>query len=214
MQKNIPNNTFYGYARCSTNESKQDISRQIRELQEAGVPPTHIYLEYVSGVQEEKEKLTQLLSIMKEGDTLCVTEISRISRSTKQLCEFIAFVEKRNLRLQVLNSITIDCRAGEADAMTKAFLEISSVFAELERNLTRSRVVSGLKNAKANGKQLGRKPTEFSTLPDNFLRYYALYRAHKLTVTELARLAQISRPTTYKYLRIIENHRGSERANS
>ncbi len=86
----------YGYARCSTNESKQDISRQIRELKLMGVPEKNIYMEYESGSKTDRKELLRLFSAVSEGDTIKVLEVPRISRSTKQLCEIIDFVKKRS----------------------------------------------------------------------------------------------------------------------
>lgn len=88
--------------------------------------------------------------------------------------------------------------------MTKAFLQIAGVFAELERNIISARVKSGLQNAAAKGSRLGRPKLTFDRIPDRFLRYYALYQAQSLTVSELARLSGVSRMTVYRYLKVLE----------
>lgn len=80
---------IYGYARCSTNEKQQDINRQVRELKQLGATDTTIYLEYESGIKENRVELNKLLNIVKSGDTIIATEVSRITRSTKQLCDII-----------------------------------------------------------------------------------------------------------------------------
>ena len=74
---------IYGYARCSTNEDKQDINRQVRELKQSGAE--EIYLEYEHGDAPIKEQLSLLLDACKDGDTILTLEISRLARSTKQL---------------------------------------------------------------------------------------------------------------------------------
>ena len=79
----------YGYCRCSTNDRQQDITRQIRELKNQGVDEENIYFEYASGVKEDRIQLKKLLANVKNGDTIIATEVSRITRSTKQLCEII-----------------------------------------------------------------------------------------------------------------------------
>ena len=94
------------------------------------------------------------------------------------------------------------------DPMTKAFLQIAGVFAELERNIISARVKSGMRNAAAKGVQLGRPKLTFERIPDRFLRYYALYQAQGLSVTELARLAGVSRMTVYRYLKVMEEGGG------
>ena len=75
----------YGYCRCSTNEKKQDINRQRKELKEMGATDNSIYMEYESGTKINRIELNKLLEIVKQGDIIVVTEISRITRSTKQL---------------------------------------------------------------------------------------------------------------------------------
>ena len=64
--KNTEIGTIYGYCRCSTNESKQDINRQVRELKELGATNETIYKEYVSGSSNNKTELDKLLSITKK----------------------------------------------------------------------------------------------------------------------------------------------------
>ena len=78
---------IYGYARCSTNETKQDINRQIRELKAAGAE--EIFFEYEHGDAAVKEQLTNLLDTAREGDSIITLEVPRLARSTKQLCEII-----------------------------------------------------------------------------------------------------------------------------
>ena len=79
---------IYGYARCSTNEEKQDIDRQKRELFKLGVSDDkYIYWEYESGTKEDRPELKKLFDIVKSGDTIATTEVSRLTRSTKQLCD-------------------------------------------------------------------------------------------------------------------------------
>lgn len=109
-----------GYARCSTNESKQDIERQVRELKQAGAET--VYLEYEHGDAVIKEQLSLLLEQAQAGDTIITLEVSRLARSTKQLCEIIEAISKKHLCLVIVSSITMDCRSGHADPMTEAFL--------------------------------------------------------------------------------------------
>lgn len=71
---------IYGYARCSTNESKQDINRQIKELKAAGAD--EVIFEYEHGDAKTKKQLQMLLDIAIEGDTIITLEVSRLSRST------------------------------------------------------------------------------------------------------------------------------------
>ena len=193
---------IYGYARCSTSESRQDVQRQIRELKAAGAEK--VVFEYEHGDAKVKQNLEMLLEAAQPGDTILTTEVSRLSRSTQQLCEIIARIQQKRLRLTILGSITVDCRSGALDPMTKAFLQMSGIFAELELSMIRARVKSGMAAARAKGKQIGRKPTSKADIPAAFYRHYPAYASGQLNVSELARVCGLSRPTVYKYLRLIE----------
>ena len=192
----------YGYARCSTNESKQDIDRQIRELKNEGAE--EIFFEYEHADSIVKERQRALFEIVKEGDTIITLEVSRLARSTKQLCEIIERVRVQKLRLVIVGSITVDCTKGELDPMTNAFIQMSGVFVELELRIIRARVKSGMANAKANGARIGRPPLTKDDIPQVFYRHYPAYKNGQLNVSELARVCDMSRTTVYKYIEVIE----------
>ena len=125
---------IYGYCRCSTNETKQDITRQERELRLMGVTnKKYIYKEYESGTKINRAELQQLLDIVKEGDTIVATEVSRITRSTKQLCDIIDIAKEKHIKL-VLGNFIVDC-SKNLDPMTEGMLKMMGVFSELERNM-------------------------------------------------------------------------------
>ena len=193
----------HGYARCSTNESKQDIERQVRELKAAGTES--LFVEYEHGDADDKKQLALLLERATPGDTIITTEVSRLSRSTKQLCEIIDRIQKQKLRLEILGSITIDCRSGELDPMTKAFLQMSGIFAELELSMIRARVRSGMANAKAKGAKIGRPQVTAEEIPSVFYRHYPAFKKGSLNVSELARVCNLSRTTVYKYISLLES---------
>ena len=191
----------YGYARCSTNEDKQDINRQIRELKAAGAD--EVVFEYEHGDAKVKKNLHMLLDMAASGDTIITLEVSRLSRSTQQLCEILDIVKEKHLRLMIVGSITVDCRMGKIDPMSQAFIQMSGVFAELELSMIRERVRSGMQNAKAKGKRVGRPQTTKESIPSIFYRHYPAFAAGNMNVSELARICGLSRPTVYKYLKLI-----------
>ena len=193
---------IYGYARCSTNESKQDINRQIKELKAAGAD--EVVFEYEHGDSKTKKELQMLLALSKAGDTIITTEVSRLSRSTQQLCELIETIREKKLRLIIIGSIAIDCRKGMVDPMSEAFLQMAGVFSQLELAMIRARVKSGMENAKAKGKKIGRRPTTKEDIPAVFFKHYAIFLEGKMNVSELARVCGLSRPTVYKYMKMVE----------
>lgn len=86
----------YGYARCSTDERRQDIDRQKRDLLALGVDDeSKIYWEYESGTNTKRPEFKKLLELLQPGDTLAATEVSRLTRSTQQLCEVMQMVQDR-----------------------------------------------------------------------------------------------------------------------
>ena len=194
----------YGYCRCSTTEERQDINRQKRELYKLGVEnDKNIYWEYESGTNDNRVEFNKLLDLLEKGDTLCTTEVSRLTRSTSYLCEILKLVQERHIKL-VIGTFVVDCRTDDIDPMTKGMLMMWGVFSEMERDMISARVKSGMANAKAKGKKIGRPTLDKSNLPINFLKYYPMYKSKKINVTEFSRLAEVSRKTVYKYIEIME----------
>ncbi len=192
-----------GYGRCSTNETKQDINRQVRELKVAGAEV--IYLEYEHGDAKVKPQQALMFEQAQEGDTVVVLEVPRLARSTQQLCQIIDIVRNKKLRLEIVESITLDCRSGKADPMSEAFLQMAGVFSQLELAMIRERVRSGMANAKAKGARIGRPQMTAEDVPAQFLRHYPSYKTKQLNISEFARVCDMSRTTIYKYLSLLEN---------
>ncbi|SFU66202.1 Site-specific DNA recombinase [Clostridium sp. DSM 8431] len=195
--------TAYGYCRCSTNETKQDITRQERELKALGVTDKYnIYKEYESGTKLNRVELNRLLGAVQEGDTIVATEVSRITRSTKQLCEIIDIVKKKRLKL-ILGTFVVDCTEKELDPMTDGMLKMMGVFAEMERNMISERVKSGVANARAKGKVVGRPSLKLGDIPKKVIETYELYKNGAISKSDFAKMCGISRPTLDKYIKVI-----------
>lgn len=192
----------YGYSRCSTNETKQDINRQVRELKAAGAE--EIFMEYEHGDTKIKSQQQAMFAQAQAGDTITVLEVSRLARSTQQLCEIIDLVREKHLRLVIVGSITLDCRSGQPDPMSEAFLQMAGVFSQLELSMIRMRVRSGMANARAKGKRIGRPQVTVESIPAIFLRHYPAYKSGHLNISELSRVCDLSRTTIYKYISLLE----------
>lgn len=183
-------------------KTKQDISRQVRELKANGAEK--IFLEYEHGDAAVKKELEALFAVVVAGDTIIVLEVPRLARSTKQLCEIIELVRQKQIKLVIVGSITVDCTKGRLDPMSNAFIQMSGVFAELELGMIRERVKSGMANAKSKGVRIGRPPLSKDDIPSVFYRHYPAYKSGQLNVSEFARVCDMSRTTVYKYIRTIE----------
>ena len=133
-------------------------------------------VQFAHGDSVIKEQLSILLDKVQEGDTIMTLEVSRLARSTKQLCDLIDKVKEKKICLDIIGSIKVDCRNGTIDPMTNAFIQMSGVFAELELMIIRERVRSGMANAKAKGAKIGRPRTTKDDIPSLFHKHYPTYK--------------------------------------
>lgn len=191
----------YGYARCSTTELKQDVERQITELTAMGA--TEIYSEYESGAVNDRPELAKIMNHAREGDTVICTEVSRLTRSVKHLCEIFETAKEKKLKI-IVGSLVVDC-TGEIDVITQGMLMMMAVFAEIERGLAISRVKSGIANARKKGIRLGRPKFTAADVPKEVVNHYPLYTAGQITKKEYALLCGVSRPTLNKYLGLLQS---------
>ena len=99
---------IYSYTRCSINKDWQDIDRWIRELKEQGATDETIYREYENCMKTNRVELARLLDVFQAGDTILAKEVSRITRSTRQLCDIIELAKDKHIKLVlVLLSIAV-----------------------------------------------------------------------------------------------------------
>ena len=112
-------------------------------------------------------------------------------------------VQEKKIQL-IIGTFAVDCRSEEIDPMTKGMLMMWGVFAEMERDIISQRVKSGMANAAAKGKTIGRPAVTRETLPAKFWEYYPLYNKKKINVSDMSRLMQCSRGTIYSYIRLAE----------
>jgi DNA invertase Pin-like site-specific DNA recombinase len=140
----------YGYARVSTHDQHTTI--QVEALKAAGCH--RVWEEKVSGISRaSRTELENVLSYLRDGDTLVVTRIDRLARSLKDLQDIIHDLKGRGVHLQVTEQ-PIDT----STAAGKAFLDMLGVFAEFETNLRKERQLDGISMAKAAGKYKGKAP--------------------------------------------------------
>lgn len=211
--------TIYGYARCSTDESKQDVKRQVNELlSKYDIAKDNMFFEYESGAKDDRKQFNKMLKQLQQGDTVVTTEVSRLTRSTKHLCEVIELAKERHIKL-IIGDFIVDCSKGELDPMTDGMIKMMGVFAEMERNMTRARVKSGLAHARAKGVKLGRPSITIEDLPNSFLKHYPktlLPKGHenRLTMSDVIKLCDISRQTAYNYKAIYDQVYGTNNKQS
>ena len=183
-------------------------------MPELGVDPITIASHIVIALQELHARELAMaddavltIGTMQAGDANNIipdTAVLRGTRSTKHLCEILQIVKDKKLILNIGGSFLVDCSKGELDPMTEGMVKMWGVFAEMERNIISQRVKSGMKNAVAKGKTIGRPATTSDNLPDKFWKYYKQYQDKQINISEFARLLNCSRTSIYKYLRIVE----------
>ncbi len=177
-----------GYARVSTDD--QNLALQKDALEQAGCQQIHE--DKLSGAKAERPGLAAALSHAREGDTLVVWRLDRLSRSLKDLIEMVSLLESRDIGLKSLHE-SIDTRSSSG----KLIFHIFGALAEFERNLIRERTQAGLAAARARGKKGGR-PKSLSA--DKQALAVKLYDEENHTVKQICQMMGISKPTLYKYI--------------
>lgn len=183
-----------GYARVSTQD--QQTLRQIDQLKEFGCE--RIYEEKVSGTKREREELNRMMDTLREGDVVVITELSRLSRSVKDLFEIVDKIHKVGADIKSLKeSDWIDTTTPQGKLLFTIFAGIS----QFERDLIRQRTMEGLQAARARGRNGGRPPKDKSKI-DLAL---SMYDSKVCSISQILETTGISKTTLYRYKRKKEN---------
>ena len=151
-----------GYARVSTTEDGQVLDRQLDALAE--VECERVFEDRASGAKADRPGLEACLDHLRRGDVLVVLDLDRLGRLASELVALIDQLAERGIAFRALNSpMDTTTPAG------RAFLQIQAAFAEMERNVIRSRVREGLKAARARAR--GRKGGRPRIMTAEKLRY-------------------------------------------
>ena len=185
-----------GYIRVSTedqNEDRQDMLLKPYNL-------NLIFREKVSGKDMNRKELQAMKALISrnkddgEIDTVYVTEIARLARSTADLYKLVEFFEEHNTNLVSVNEKMVDTTTPQG----KAFFGFIAIMAEFERELIRSRQRDGIAAAKAAGKHLGRPFRKYDK--DEFDKLFKQYQDRLVTITEMGKKLGLSRATGYRLI--------------
>jgi DNA invertase Pin-like site-specific DNA recombinase len=179
-----------GYARVSTVD--QNPAHQIDALIRAGVAERDIHTDTASGAKASRPSLDLVLKLLRDGDTLVITRLDRLSRSVLHLVTLGAELRERGVGLKVTEQ-GIDTSTIEGRAM----FGMLSVLAELQRELIVSNTHDGLAAARARGRVGGRRP---KLTPDQAALAQQLYDERAKTVQQIADLFHVPRTTVYNHL--------------
>ncbi|MEZ0498203.1 recombinase family protein [Sphingomonas sp. IW22] len=180
-----------GYARTSTTEQTAGLQAQLRELGATGCNEK-VFFEQVSSVAV-RTQLEAALDFVREGDTLAVTRLDRLARSTADLLAIIARLEVKGVSLRILDfgGTSVDTKSPSGRLMLTMF----GALAQFERELMLTRQREGIEKAKAEGRYKGRVPTARAKAKDVF----ALSDAGTGAKAIAAKLS-ISRASVYRIL--------------
>lgn len=176
-----------GYARVSTPDQKLDA--QLDALQQVGC--SQIFSDQVSGTVAARPGWEHLLAYLRPGDTVVVTELSRMSRSLRHLLDVVALFEQRTIAL-----ISLREHLDTATATGRCFLAMMGAMAQMERELKAERTAAGRAAAKARGRTGGRP----RTAPDKLEQARVLSLHSDRTAADVCRTVGIGRRTFFSYL--------------
>ena len=185
-----------GYARCSTD--KQDTELQRQALAGLGITDDRIYIdEGLTGTNRARPGLDQALAACRAGDVFTVTKLDRAFRSVPDAAEVIGGLAARGVKFGLGGST---CDWG--DPFGKMFLQMLAVFAEFEADVIKLRTREGMARAKAKGKLKGGKPKLNVRQAKHLVE---LHSAGEHSISELAELFDVARPTVYRTLQRSES---------
>lgn len=183
----------YAYIRVSTKE--QNEARQLKCLEKYNVDK--IYSEKISGATMERPKLQEMLSELKSGDTVYITDFSRIARSTYDLLTMVKAFEVKGINL-VSEKEKLDMSTPQG----RFILTVLAAVYEFEREISKERQAEGIAIAKAQGKYKGRQKKEYDH--ELFAAEKARCDAGEITKKEFAEIMGVSRKTLYSMLAEVE----------
>lgn len=190
---------IYGYARVSSRD--QNLDRQIKSLLDAGVEERDIVTDKISGKSLEREGYIMLKErMLRDGDTLVIDTLDRLSRKKAHIKEELEYYKKRSIRVKILDIPTSAMefppeQAWIQDMVNSLIIEVLASIAEHERDTIRKRQAEGIAVAKEKGKHLGRPRLE---QPENWDEVYQRWLHKEITAVDAMTQLGLKRSSFYK----------------
>lgn len=182
-----------GYARVSTEQ--QSLNRQLDRLQEAHCE--RIFSDKVSGTKKDRPEFTMMMNTIREGDTIIVCELSRISRKVKDIFDIVEKIRELGANIKSLKEEWLDTTTPTGKLL---FTFIAGI-CQFERDMIHERTMEGLKAARKRGR-LGGRPS----IPQNDIDIaLKMYDSKNFTISEIEERTGVKRPTLYLYLKRRKN---------
>ena len=189
-----------GYARVSTRS--QGTDRQVTDLLGAGVRRDDLYVDHgVSGARASRPGFDQAVGALQNGDTLVVTTLDRLGRSTQNMLELAQSLRGRGMGLRVLN-----LGGGDVDTSTpmgSMVFTVMAALAEMELQIKRERVTDSIAKRRAVGGDLGGRRQQFT---DSQIRSARRLIEAGQPAAQVARDLGMSRATLYRRLSNLPGH--------
>lgn len=187
---------IFGYARVSTVE--QNLDRQLDALKKAGAE--EIIEEKITGTKADRPQLNKLFDKLRAGDTILIVDLTRLSRSTKDLFSLVDKIEKKGANIKSLKESWLDTTTPTGKLMFTFMAGIS----QFERDLTSQRTIEGLEAARARGRVGGRR----EKLDDAKKKaIYDLYTQKQTKLMDICNMFDITKPTLYKVVEAISKQK-------
>jgi len=180
--------SIVGYARVSTGQ--QDYQTQLDRLKAAGA--TKVFSEKRSGLDGGRLQLAECMRYVREGDTLLVTKLDRLARSTADLYKIVTDLNDRGVGFKVLDDAAVDTTSRTG----KLVMGILALIAEFETEIRRERQMEGIARAKAEGR-MGGRPKLVTEKVEAEIRKL---RAEGISIRKIAAEIGFSKATVQKVL--------------
>ena len=174
-----------GYARVST--TGQSLEVQLEKLKDCD----KIFQEKKSATTAKRERLDACIEYVREGDTLVITKIDRLARSTLHLCQIAKELERKKVNLHV-----IDQNIDTTDSSGRLLFNVLGSIAQFETEIRAERQMDGIQKAKKNGIEFGRKKKLNQKLIDELKEK----RSKNTTISQLMKEYGLSKASVYRYL--------------
>lgn len=156
----MANNITFGYVRVSSDD--QNEARQVEKMRELGIDDRHIFIDKKSGKDFEREQYKAMLTMLREGDLVCITSLDRLGRNYRETGkEWETITKEKKADILVLDMADLLDTRKQTDLtgtlISDIVIKLLSYVAEKERESIRARQAEGIAIAKAEGKYKGRK---------------------------------------------------------
>ena len=178
---------IFGYARVSIQE--QNLDRQLDSLNAFGAE--EIIHEKITGTKSDRPELNRLLDKLRTGDTVIVSDLTRLSRSTKDLFSLVELIETKGANIKSIKESWLDTTTPTGKLMFTVIAGVS----QFERDLISQRTKEGLQAARARGNYGGRRE-KLNVAKKHAI--YDLYQKKTTTVKSICEMFEITKPTLYK----------------